>query len=111
MTRKSTYPAPRARRSRRLTLVQQAAISREQVRKAFFRCEQCGARHGTLIALPSGAYFRYELVLHHMNGKPWDYRRANLRVWCQVCRGESARPRGAVVLRKAAPTHPAPFRA
>jgi len=98
----------RTRKSRRLTLAQRHAIAREVTRNAFFRCERCGARHGTLVELPSGACFRYEIALRHLNGKPWDYRRKNLIVLCQVCRGETARPRGPVILRPQDPTPPHP---
>ena len=95
----------RKRKSRRLTYAQHHAIARELMRKAFLRCEHCGVRHATMIELPSGAYFRYELGLHHLNAKPWDFRRKNLRVWCQVCRGLVSRPHGAIVLRPEGPPH------
>jgi len=83
----------------RLSLAQKAAITRELINNATWRCQKCRVRHGTMIELPSGAYFRYELGLRHLNGKPWDFRRKNLAVWCQVCRQKDRRPRRTVVFR------------
>ena len=72
---------------RPLTEAQLRAIQRELRHDAGGHCENCGVKHGLLIDMPDGTFFRYEIALHRLNGRPRDNRRVNLRVWCQVCRG------------------------
>ena len=93
---------------RPLTENQLRAISRELRRKAGGRCENCGTAHGTLIEMPDGSMFRYELALHRLNGNPRDSRRVNLRVCCQVCRGKTSLPHGGRNARQTDRARPAP---
>ena len=55
-------------------------------------CQDCGARHGTLIERPDGSYYRVTLTLAHLNHCPWDNDPENLRVLCAPCHLRHDRP-------------------
>jgi hypothetical protein len=58
---------------------------REIKAAALWCCQDCGARHGKLIALNDNTYHRVELRIVHLDDDRENFRRENLRAVCGGC--------------------------